>query len=146
MKTSILANLDWVVNAKNTLSERFFTSKDPQNQSFVCLPGIGSLLNSCAPGAPEDVTYTADSGVLKLTTVATSNFVNEALFSFQRATTVAAPGNYISACAVGITPPLLNDSGCPGPTSGMNPIPFRSRRYLSRGFRSRVPRDIRKAQ
>src|ERR1700733_11377765 len=118
-----LGNLDWIVNGKNTLSERFFTSKDPQNQSFVCLPGAGSILNSCAPGAPEDVTYTADSGVLKLTTVATSNFVNEALFSFQRATTVAAPGTYISACAVGVTPPLLNGTGCPGP-GGINPIPL----------------------
>jgi hypothetical protein len=118
-----LGNLDWVVNGKNTLSERFFTSKDPQNQSFVCLPGAGSILNSCAPGAPEDVTYTADSGVLKLTTVATSNLVNEALFSFQRATTDATPGTYISACAVGITPPLLNGTGCPGP-GGINPIPL----------------------
>jgi hypothetical protein len=118
-----LGNLDWIVDSKNTVSERFFTSKDPQNQSFVCLPGNGSLLNSCAPGAPEDVNYTADSGVLKLTTVATSSFVNEALFSFQRATTVAAPGNYITACTVGITPPLLNESGCPGP-GGINPIPL----------------------
>jgi len=118
-----LANLDWVVNQKNTLSERFFTSKDPQRQSFVCLPGPGTLLNSCAPGSPENVTYTADSGVLKLTTVATSSFVNEALFSFQRATTVAAPGNYITACDVGITPPLLNGTGCPGP-SGIHPIPL----------------------
>jgi hypothetical protein len=118
-----LGNLDWIVNGKNTVTERFFTAKDPQNQSFVCLPAAGSILNSCAPGAPEDVTYTADSGVLKLTTVATSNLVNEALFSFQRATTVAAPGNYITACAVGITPPLLNGTGCPGP-GGINPIPL----------------------
>src|SRR6202034_1825230 len=100
-----LGNLDWIVNGKNTSSERFFTSKDPQDQSFVCLPGAGSLLNSCAPGSPENVTYTADSAVLKLTTVATSNFVNEAVFSFQRATTQALPGNNLSACAVGITPP-----------------------------------------
>jgi len=118
-----LGNLDWVVNGKNTVTERFFTAKDPQNQSFVCLPAAGSILNSCAPGAPEDVTYTADSGVLKLTTVATSNLVNEALFSFQRATTVAAPGDYITACAVGITPPLLDGTGCPGP-GGINPIPL----------------------
>jgi hypothetical protein len=118
-----LGNLDWVVDGKNTLSERFFTSKDPQNQSFVCLPAAGSILNSCAPGAPEDVTYTADSGVLKLTTVATSSFVNEALFSFQRATTVAAPGRDITACSVGITPPLLNGTGCPGP-GGISPIPL----------------------
>jgi hypothetical protein len=119
-----LANFDYVVSPKNTISERFFTSKDPQDQSFVCLPGAGSLLNSCAPGSPENVTYTADSAVLKLTTVATSNFVNEAVFSFQRATTQALPGNNLSACAVGITPPLLDSVGCPGPTSGVNPIPF----------------------
>src|SRR6202034_3633812 len=118
-----LGNLDWVVNGKNTVTERFFTAQDPQNQSFVCLPAAGSILNSCAPGAPEDVTYTADSGVLKLTTVATSNLVNEALCSFQRATTVAAPGDYITACAVGITPPLLDGTGCPGP-GGINPIPL----------------------
>jgi hypothetical protein len=119
-----LGNLDWVISSKNTLSTRFFTSKDPQNQSFVCLDGAGSLLNSCAPGAPENVTYTADSGTVKLTTVATSNLVNEALFSFQRSTTVAAPGIYDSACAVGVTP-VVADGSCanlPASTKGINPI------------------------
>ena len=122
-----LANFDWIISSKNTLSERFFTAKDPQTQSFVCLPGNGSLLNSCAPGAPEVVDYTADSGVLKLTTVATSNFVNEGVFSFQRATTQALPGNYISACSVGITPPLAVSSpgGCASiPSTGVSPIPL----------------------
>lgn len=119
-----LGNVDWIINSKNTLSEKFFTSKDPQDQSFVCLAGPGSIENSCAPGAPEDVTYTADSAVLKLTTVATSSFVNDALFSFQRGTTVALPGSYISACSVGITPPLLNSVGCGGSTAGISPIPL----------------------
>jgi Carboxypeptidase regulatory-like domain/TonB-dependent Receptor Plug Domain len=119
-----LGNLDWVISSKNTLSERFFTAKDPQDQSFVCLPSPGTILNSCAPGSPEDVTYTADSGTLKLTTVATSNFVNEALISFQRATTVAAPGNYFTACSVGITPPLANGNCANVPSSGINPIPL----------------------
>ncbi len=96
-----LANFDYVIDSKNTLSERFFTSKDPQDQPFVCL-------GPCQPGAPEDVTYTADSAVLKLTTVVTSNFVNEASFSYQRSTTVAAPGDYLTACGVGITPPIAN--------------------------------------
>jgi len=120
-----LANFDYVISPKNTLSERFFTSKDPQDQSFVCLNGIGSLLNSCAPDSPEVVTYTSDSGVLKLTTVATNNFVNEALFSFQRGTTVAGPGNYFTACSVGITPPLANGNCGNVPSlKGLNPIPF----------------------
>ena len=119
-----LGNLDWFISSKNTLSERFFTAKDPQDQSFVCLPSPGTILNSCAPGSPEDVTYTADSGTLKLTTVAMSNFVNEALISFQRATTVAAPGNYFTACSVGITPPLANGNCANVPSSGINPIPL----------------------
>jgi Carboxypeptidase regulatory-like domain/TonB-dependent Receptor Plug Domain len=113
-----LANFDYVVNPKNTLTERFFTSKDPQNQPFVCL-------GPCQPGAPEDVTYTADSAVLKLTTVATSNLVNEAFFSFQRSTTQALPGAYLSACSVGITPPV-SDGSCGNLTGvkGLNPIPL----------------------
>jgi Carboxypeptidase regulatory-like domain/TonB dependent receptor/TonB-dependent Receptor Plug Domain len=120
-----LGNLDYVLNSRNTISQKFFYSRDPQDQSFVCLDGIGNLINSCAPGAPENVTYTSLNETLKLTTVATSNFVNEALFSFVRTTTVAAPGNYISACSVGVVPPLANGS-CANitSTSGINPIPL----------------------
>ena len=118
-----LANFDYIVNSKNTLSERFFTSKDPQVQPFVCL-------GPCTPGAPEDVTYTADSAVLKLTTVATSNLVNEASFSFQRSTTVASAGDYLTACSVGINPPLAFDtvsqttscSNIPNNGKGINPV------------------------
>jgi hypothetical protein len=120
-----LANFDWVVSSKNTLSERFFTSKDPQIQPFVCLGFVGAPgVNNCQPGAPESVTYTADSGVLKLTTVATNNFVNEALFSFQRSTTVASPDNYHTACSVGIIPPIANGN-CASLSSikNLNPIP-----------------------
>jgi hypothetical protein len=121
-----LANTDFILTPKNTLSERFFTSKDPQEQSFVCLGLIGAPgVSNCDPGAPEDVTYTADSGTVKLTTVATSNFVNEALFSLQRSTTVAAPGDYLSACSVGITPPLA-EGNCSNLANakGFNPIPL----------------------
>ena len=110
-----LANFDYVVNSKNTLSERFFTSKDPQDQPFVCL-------GPCQPGAPENVTYTDDSAVLKLTTVVTSNFVNEASFSYQRSTTVAAPGDYLSACSVGITPPIAEGNCANVPSKGVNPV------------------------
>jgi Carboxypeptidase regulatory-like domain/TonB-dependent Receptor Plug Domain len=120
-----LGNLDWVVNSKNTLSERFFTSKDPQVQPFVCLGFVGAPgVNNCDPGAPENVTYTADSGVVKLTTVASSNLVNEVLFSFQRSTTVASPGDYLAACDFGITPPIANGncSSLSG-IKNLNPIP-----------------------
>jgi hypothetical protein len=123
-----LGNVDYIFNPKNTVSEKFFYSGDPQLQSFVCLDGNGNLLNSCAPGAPEAVNYTSLNETLKLTTVATSSFVNEALFSFVRTTTVAVPGpgTYISACSAGITPPLFINTGanCESSTSGINQIPL----------------------
>jgi hypothetical protein len=112
-----LANFDYVVDSKNTLSERFFTSKDPQTQPFVCL-------GPCQPGGPEDVTYTDESAVLKLTTVVTNNLVNEAFFSYQRSTTVAAPGDYLTSCSVGIIPPLANGDCASLPTTGISPIPL----------------------
>ena len=118
-----LGNIEYVVDSKNTFFQKFFYSKDPQDQSFTCLDGIGNLVNSCAPGAPENVNYTSLNETLKLTTVATSNLVNEALFSFVRTTTVAVPGNYITACAVGIIPPLANGSCSNIPsTNSINPI------------------------
>jgi hypothetical protein len=114
-----LGNVDYVINSKNTASEKFFTSNDPQVQPFVCL-------GPCQPGAPENVKYTATSLVLKLTTVATSNLVNEVSFSFQRSTTVAGPGEYLTACSVGIDPPLVPldpNGGCaPFNSKGVNPI------------------------
>jgi len=113
-----LGNVEYVLNSKNTISEKFFTSTDPQVQPFVCL-------GPCTPGAPEDVTYTATSLVLKLTTVATSNLVNDASFSFQRQTTVAVPQTYLTACSIGVIPPLAdgNCSNLNGVT-GINPIPL----------------------
>ncbi|HEV3482339.1 MAG TPA: carboxypeptidase regulatory-like domain-containing protein [Candidatus Acidoferrales bacterium] len=131
-----LGNVDWVVTNKNTFSGKFFTSKDPQNQSFVCLGFIGAPgVNNCQPGAPENVVYTADSGTAKLTTVATSSFVNEALFSFQRSTTVAHPGVYLTACSVGIIPPIANGN-CSSLSSikNLNPIPAQIPTFGTFGF------------
>ena len=113
-----LGNVEYVLNSKNTISEKFFTSTDPQIQPFVCL-------GPCTPGAPENVTYTATSFVLKLATVVTSNLVNDASFSFQRQTTVALPSDYLTACSVGIIPPLA-DGNCSNlnGVKGINPIPL----------------------
>lgn len=118
-----LGNIEYVISPKNTLFQKFFYSSDPQTQSFVCLNGIGNLVNSCAPGAPENVKYTSLNENIKLTTVATNNLVNEALFSFVRSTTVAGPGNYITACSVGIVPPLANGNCANIPAqNNINPI------------------------
>jgi hypothetical protein len=118
-----LGNVEYLLNSKNTFYQKFFYSRDPQDQSFTCLDGIGNLVDSCAPGAPEVVNYTSLNETMKLTTVATTNLVNEALFSFIRTTTVAVPGVYHTACEIGVVPPLANGSCSNIPTTNsINPI------------------------
>jgi Carboxypeptidase regulatory-like domain/TonB-dependent Receptor Plug Domain len=108
-----LANADYIVNDRNTLSQKFFTSNDPQVQPFTCLGG------GCTPGAPTAVTYSATSETLKLTTVVSNNFVNEAYFSYQRQTAHGATQDYVAACSVAgftqpLTSPVINPAGCAG--------------------------------
>ncbi len=117
-----LGNADWVVNSKNTFTEKYFFSRDPQSQSFVCLGIFDPSASQCLPGAPEDVTYTATNIVLKLTTILTPNLVNEVHTSFQRQTTVAAGGTYVSACSVGIIPVLNAGAPCPDANPSANPV------------------------
>ncbi|HKV05193.1 MAG TPA: TonB-dependent receptor [Candidatus Acidoferrales bacterium] len=128
-----LGNVEYVINSKNTFFQKFFYSNDPQIQSFICLNGLGTLVNSCAPGSPEDVKYTALNETLKLTTVATSNLVNEVLFAYVRETQFAAPGNYFSACSVGITPPELLGS-CSNSAANINPILLQAPTVSFAGF------------
>jgi len=108
-----LGNVDYVINSKNTVSQKFFTSTDPQVQPFTCIFG------GCTPGTPTAVTYSATSETLKLTTVVTNNFINEAYFSFQRQTAYGATQDYVGACAVAgftqpYTSPIINPAGCAG--------------------------------
>jgi hypothetical protein len=111
-----LANFDYILSSKNTISERYFFAHDPQVQSFVCLGG-------CDPGAPEDATYTTHDGVLKLTTVVTNNFVNEARLSYQREVTNSHDGFNLKACDVGMVPMVNNGvaDSCPGRSATANP-------------------------
>jgi len=100
-----LLNTDYVLNHKNTFSEKYFFSKDPQTQSFSCLGG-------CYPGAPEDAHYGSQSLVTKLTTVVTNNLVNEAFFSFQRLFLNVTDGVTVTSCDVDIIPAINNGVPC----------------------------------
>jgi hypothetical protein len=101
-----LANSDYVLSSKHRLTEKYFYSHDPQIQSFSCF-------GPCYPGAPEDAEYNAHSGILRLTSVLTNNFVNEAWFSFQRLETNVRDAVTVQACDVGITPNVNNGTPCP---------------------------------
>ncbi len=108
-----MLNSDYVLNSKNTISEKFFFSADPQTQSFSC------IVTGCDPGAPEDAKYASTSAILRDTTVVTSNFVNEVFGSFQRLYLNVTDGDTVQSCAGdGVTPlgivPAVNDgAACP---------------------------------
>jgi Carboxypeptidase regulatory-like domain len=82
-----VANGDYVFNSKNTLTTKYFYTHNPYTTD---LGQAGGNL----PGTPEGVLFGNHNAVLKLTTLVTSNFVNEARVSFQQnvnAATVAVP-------------------------------------------------------
>jgi hypothetical protein len=108
-----MINSDYVLNSKNTFSEKYFFSKDPQIQSFSC------IVTGCDPGSPEDAKYGSQSAVVRLTSVVTNNFVNDAFFSAQRLFLNVTDGNTIQSCAgdgitpLGITPAVNDGAACP---------------------------------
>lgn len=94
-----VANGDWIINSKQTLSTRYFYSLNPQT------PFLGQLGGNL-PGVNENIVFGNQDAVLKLTSQVTSNFVNEARVSFQRNTdnssSLMPPGGTNSE--IGITP------------------------------------------
>jgi len=109
-----MGNSDWLINSKNTLHERYLYSSDPQVQSFLCF----ITPNSCNPGAPEDVNYSSHTATLSLTTILTSNLVNDARITYQRNVENATDPNIVHSCDISSTAnviPLINSgAACPG--------------------------------
>jgi hypothetical protein len=108
-----MVNTDYDLNKKNTLSEKYFFSKDPQMQSFSC------IVTGCDPGAPENAHYGAQSAVVRLTSVVTNNFVNDAFVSAQRLFLNVTDGTTVQSCAgdgttaLNITPAINDGAPCP---------------------------------
>ena len=84
----VIGNFDYVINQKNTLAFRFFWSHDPASITESCA-GSGSGANAtgtitpCLLGAPGLTNFPAMYDTLRLTTLVTNNFVNEARLSIQ---------------------------------------------------------------
>ena len=91
-----IGNWDYVINSKNTLSGRYFFSTDPSKQQFY--QGSDTI-----PGSGVDPQFGNQTAVLRLTTIVSSNLVNEARFSYQRNVTVGQPTTPFSASEVGMT-------------------------------------------
>jgi outer membrane receptor protein involved in Fe transport len=108
-----MINTDWVVTPKNTLTEKYFFSKDPQTQSFSC------IVTGCYPGAPENARYGSQIATVRLTSVISSNLVNEVFGSFNRLYLNVTDGVTVQSCAgdgttpLNITPSVNNGDPCP---------------------------------
>jgi Carboxypeptidase regulatory-like domain/TonB-dependent Receptor Plug Domain len=72
-----VANGDYVINSKETLTTKFFNTANPQ--TLFLGQGGGDL-----PGTPVYTPWGNDAAVLKLTSLVTNNFVNEVRASYQR--------------------------------------------------------------
>ncbi len=70
-----LANVDYLINQKNTLAGRFFYTRDPKYTPM----GYINL-----PGNPQTDFYSNHNVVTKLTSALRSNLINEARFSYGR--------------------------------------------------------------
>ena len=95
-EAQVVVNGDYVMNSKETLSTRFFYSRDPQT----------TFTNGQLPGGTNSV-YTANTNAaVKLTSILTNTLVNEARGSFQRNMSygnLTVPGG-VSATQLGMTP------------------------------------------
>ena len=91
-----LINGDYVINAKHTLSGRWFYTNDPQ------IAPLGGQL----PGAPLNSGFDNVNSVLKLTSLVTNSIVNEWRASMQRnlSKTDAQAVPNVTNSALGITP------------------------------------------
>jgi len=114
-----LINTDYVLSSKHTLTEKYLYGSDPQYQTFNCF--INGTM--CNPGAPINANYSNHVGQLKLTSVLTSNFVNEARFSFHRDIENNTDPTPVKACSLtstaNIIPMVNNGEACPLTTSGL---------------------------
>ncbi len=70
-----IANVDYLLNSKNTLAMRYLFSEDPQETPF-------SISN--IPGTPAFSYYANTNAILKLTTLISNSIVNEAHATMQR--------------------------------------------------------------
>ena len=75
-----IINTHYILSKTHSLDERFIYSNDPQFQPFNCFIFAGN----CNPGAPINAHYQNYYGQLSLTSVFSSNLVNQARFSFHR--------------------------------------------------------------
>jgi hypothetical protein len=95
-----IVNGDYQINSRNTLQTRYFYTRNPT------LVTMGGSTGSYLPGEPQTNLYINHNAVLRLTSLITNTFTNEAHISFQRnvGRNSDTPVGNTTAEALGITP------------------------------------------
>ena len=95
-----LVNFDYVISSKHTLSERYFYSADPQVHGLDNGGGTVGL----SPGWPLVGNTKNHVASLKLTSILTNNFINEASAAYTRGVIYNTTQGLPTAASLGITP------------------------------------------
>ena len=97
-----IGNLDYQINAANTLSVRYEYEKDPISAPFPV--NNANTVGQYLPGFPVTTDKADQSAVLRLTSIITPNLVNEAHIAYQRYVVFNTSFSPFSNPQVGIKP------------------------------------------
>ena len=105
-ENQFLVNGDYLINSKHTLQTRYFYTRNP---NVVTLGGY-------LPGEPQTNLYLNHNAVLKLTSLLSNSFTNEAHISLQRnvGTNTDTPVDNTTPAALGMTPAFAGAQYPPG--------------------------------
>ncbi len=78
-----MANRDYVINGKNTLSGRYQYEKDPQ-LSGIASQDANTAVGVFLPGEPGEETHINHSAILKLTSILSPSKVNQVNVAYER--------------------------------------------------------------
>jgi hypothetical protein len=98
-----VGSLDYLINKNETLSARFFTAQDPAFNSFLAA-GSGNPIGTELAGTGNHSLYANVDQVLKLTSILTTNLVNEAHVAYRRNIAISSPASPFTNTQFGITP------------------------------------------
>ena len=104
-----MGNMDYIIDGKNTFALRYFYALDPRFIPF----GAGA---TAVPGFPTTDSNTNENVVMKVTSILSSNLVNEARISYQRNIADAGDPATFSPSAVGQVPLTPSAPNLPLPT------------------------------
>jgi hypothetical protein len=101
-----VANVDYLINSKHTLTGRYFIANSVTDAAMGCgLSGSNSTnITQCLPGSPGVTQVVNQYGVGKLTSILSNTVVNEARFSVQRALVLQSNNTPFTNTQVGMKP------------------------------------------